>query len=430
LANTLRSVAFAATLGSMVEWYDLFVYGSLVVVLSDVFFPVQNPSVSLLYALGAFVAGAAVRPLGGAIFGRMGDMMGRRRAFVLTVLVMGVGATLTGLLPTYAEAGIAAPILLVTVRVVQGLALGGEFGGAVVYMAEHTGAGTRGYWTSYIQATATLGLLMASGAVLASRVWLGQSAFSAWGWRLPFLFSSILIAVALYARWRLSETPPFSALAEAGEVSRSPIKESLTDASNLKLVLLAIAVVSGAAVIWHTAQFYTTVFMQSTLGIDVLTATQVQLVALALGAPLFVFFGWLSDRVGRLKLLLLADLLGGVSFYPVYLEMHALSSPPNVTGLTLLAFAQVAISAMAYGPLAAYLTELFPTKIRYTSLAIPYGIGTGDIGDGTLLIAPALALATGDIYAGLAWSSAVPVLVLIAVSAYAARTSRSRAPAA
>lgn len=425
MTSALRSVAIAAALGSMVEWYDLFVYGSLVVVLSQVFFPVQNASLSLLYSLAAFVAGAAVRPLGGAVFGRLGDTVGRKRAFIVTVLVMGFGASFTGLLPTYQQAGIVAPILLVAVRIIQGLALGGEFGGAVVYMAEHTDAKSRGYWTSYVQATATLGLLLASGVVLATRLWLGVAVFSSWGWRLPFIFSSVMILVALFARLRLAETPPFAALEKAGTVSKSPIRESLTDRSNLRLVLLAVAVVSGAAVVWHTAQFYNTIFLQSTLKVDLSTATEVQLVALALGSPLFVFFGWLSDRVGRLKLLLLADLLGGVAFYPIYVGTQALSSPPNVPGLTALAFTQIALSAMAYGPLAAYLTELFPTSIRYTSLAIPYGIGTGDVGDGTLLIAPALALATGNIFAGLVWCSAVPLIVLLLVGVYAVRGRRS-----
>ncbi|MDV3278723.1 MAG: MFS transporter [Nitrososphaerales archaeon] len=425
MTNTLRSVAIAATLGSMIEWYDLFVYGSLVVVLSKVFFPVQDASLSLLYALAAFVAGAAVRPIGGAIFGRLGDTAGRKRAFILTVLVMGLGATLTGLLPTYQQAGIIAPILLVVVRVVQGLALGGEFGGAVTYLAEHTDAKSRGRWTGLIQATATLGLLLSSAVVLAARVALGVTTFSDWGWRLPFLLSSVLILVAFVARRRLGETPPFTSLIESGTVSVSPIRESLTDRANLGLVLLAVVVVSGASVIWHTAQFYTTIFMQSVLKIDLLTTTMVLLIALAFSAPLFVVFGWLSDKVGRLRLLLLANILGAVGFLPIYVAMKSFSSPLNVPGLVLMVFSQTALSAMAYGPLAAYLAELFPTRIRYTSLSVPYGIGTGDVGDGTLLIAPALTLATGNIYAGLVWSTAVPLLAFIIVLAYGWRVRRT-----
>ena len=424
MTSTLRSVVIASTLGSVIEWYDLFVYGSLVVVLAGVFFPVQNPSVSLLYALAAFVAGAAVRPVGGAVFGRIGDKVGRKRAFVLTVLVMGLGATVTGLLPTYQEIGVLAPLLLVFVRIVQGLALGGEYGGAVIYIAEHTEAKSRGLWTSVTQASATVGLLLSTAVVFVSRLSLSPSAFTSWGWRVPFVLSSVLILMAYFARRRLEETPPFTSLKDEGNLSSSPLRESVADRANLRTMLVALVVVSGSSVIWHTAQFYSTVFMQSTLKIDLLTSTSVILVALALAAPLYMVFGWLSDRLGRLKLLLLANFLGALAILPLYVGMKAASSPPNIPLLVLLVFAQTALGAMAYGPLAAYLTELFPTRIRYTSLSIPYGIGTGDIGDGTLLIAPALALATGNIFAGLAWSSLVPLFTLVVSLAFARGTGR------
>lgn len=409
--GTLRFVAAASVIGSVIEWYDLFVYGSLVVVLSGAFFPAQNPSVSVLYALAAFVSGAAVRPLGGAFFGRIGDRVGRKRAFLLTVVVMGVGASLTGLLPTYSTLGILAPALLVTLRLLQGLALGGEFGGATVYIAEHSPTSSRGAWTSLVQASGTLGLLLSSGVVLATRLSLGQAAFAEWGWRVPFLLSSVLVLVAVGLRLRLSETPLFSEILAKGKASRSPIRDSFASRANLRALAVALVIVSGSSVIWHTAQFYSSIFMQTSLKLSLADSGLVTFSALALGAPFFIFFGWASDRIGRKKVILLGNLLG-LLLIPIYFGMHASSSPPDLLALAGLAFLQVFISSMVYGPLGAYLVESFPTRIRYTSLAVAYGIGTGDVGDGTLLIAPALALATGNILAGLLWSTAVPLVAL------------------
>lgn len=421
---SLRFVAAASFIGSVIEWYDLFVYGSLVVVLSGAFFPAQNPSVSLLYALGAFVAGAAVRPLGGAVFGRIGDRMGRKRAFLITVVVMGACAFITGLLPTYAAVGLVAPLLLVALRVLEGLALGGEFGGATVYLAEHAPRSSRGAWTSLIQSSATLGLLLSSGVVLVVRTSLGQSAFADWGWRIPFLFSAALVLVAVWLRLRLTETPLFSELKAAGRVSEAPLRETLGEKGNLRMVAIALLVVSGSSVIWHTAQFYSSVFMQSTLRIGFADASLVTFSALALGAPFFVLFGWLSDRVGRKKVILTGNLLG-LSLIPIYEGMTAFASPPNLLALTALAFLQVFISSMVYGPLGAYLVEAFPTRIRYTSLAITYGVGTGDVGDGTLLVVPAVALATGSMLAGLVWSTAVPVAALLVGARFMKETKGS-----
>jgi MFS family permease len=410
--SSLRFVAAASVIGSIIEWYDLFVYGSLVVVLSGIFFPTQDPSVSVLYALGAFVAGAAVRPLGGAVFGRIGDRTGRKGAFLLTVVVMGTGAFLTGLLPTYAAVGIAAPLLLVTLRIIEGLAMGGEFGGATVYLAEHAPSRSKGTWTSLVQASGTLGLLLSSGVVLLTRVAMGQQAFSDWGWRVPFLFSAFLVLIAIYLRVRLTETPLFTELAAKRETSRTPVREALTERKNARTLVVALVVISGSSVIWHSAQFYSSVFMQTALKLSFSTASMVTFAALALGAPFFVIFGWLSDRVGRKKVILMGNLLG-LGFFPIYSGMSYFSAPSNIIGLTLLAFAQVVVSAMVYGPLGAYLVESFPTRIRYTSIAISYGVGTGDIGDGTLLIAPWLALVTGNMYAGFLWITAVPLLAVV-----------------
>ncbi len=420
-----KTILAAALIGSVVEWYDLFVYGSLVVVLSGVFFPSSGSVPPILPAIGAFVAGAAVRPLGGALFGRYGDLLGRKYAFVLTTLVMGLGSVFVGLLPTYAEAGVLAPLALVLLRILQGLALGGEYGGGVTYVAENTNDRNRGFWTSFTQSAATLGLLLASLVSLGVRIGLGPSAFQSWGWRIPFLGAALLLAVALFVRWRLSETPFYSTLREMNRTSEAPLKESTTNRENLRKLLLAAVLISGASVVWHTAQFYTSIFMQNTLKIDFLTASTVVAASLALGAPAFLLFGWLSDRWGRLKIVLAGNVLGAFSFYPTYYAIAQYSQPPNLPVLTGLLFVQILFSAMCYGPLGAFLVEYFPGRIRYTSVSIAHGVGTGDVGDGTLLIAPFLALSLGNIYGGLIWSTLAPLASTLIVILFLKETKET-----
>lgn len=404
------TILAGALVGSVVEWYDLFVYGSLVVVLSGVFFPMNGSVPAILPALGAFVAGAAVRPVGGAVFGRLGDKVGRKFAFIVTLLVMGAGSVVVGLLPTYKEVGIVAPIALVSLRVMQGLALGGEYGGGVIYMAENSPDATRGYWSSFTQAAATLGLILATAVVVLTRLLLGNDAFAAYGWRLPFLGAILLLVVAVVVRWRLRETALFAAVKDRGETSKAPLSESLAR-QRMRTIAVALVVVSGAAVVWHTAQFYTSIFMQSTLEVGFLTSSEVTLAALLLGAPFYVVFGRLSDKIGRLKVILGGCLLGGLSFYPSYYAVSIFSKPsPDVPVLVALLFVQVLFSAMCYGPLGAFLVELFPARIRYTSVSISHGVGTGDVGDATLIVAPLLVFALGDPYAGLIWSTAIPVV--------------------
>ncbi|MHB1907410.1 MAG: MFS transporter [Nitrososphaerales archaeon] len=402
-------VLSAAVAGSVVEWYDLFVYGSLVVVLSSVFFPSNGGIPSILPSIGAFVAGAAVRPLGGAVFGRFGDLIGRKFAFIMTTVIMGLGSILVGFLPTYNQVGFLAPLALVLLRILQGLALGGEYGGGVLYIAENCSDRNRGLWTSFTQVASTLGLFLATVVVLFSRLYLGNAAFESWGWRIPFLAASFLLVIALAIRWRLAETALFSALKESKGTSNAPISESLAKKENLNLIVLTLLIVSGSAVVWHTAQFYTSIFMQNTLKLNILTSSEITVVALAFGSPFFVFFGWLSDRVGRLPIIFGGSVLGALAFYPTYYAINLYSRPPNISILTGLLFIQIFFSAMCYGPLGALLVETFPAKVRYTSMSISYGIGTGDIGDATLVIAPIIALALSNIYAGLIWSTLVPI---------------------
>ncbi len=418
-------VLVASLTGSVIEWYDLFVYGTLVFVLSSLFFPSVLGLPPLVLGLIAFVAGAAVRPLGGAVFGRIGDLLGRRPAFVLTTIAMGLGSVAIGLLPTYAEVGLFAPIALVALRVVQGLALGGEYGGGVVYVAENTDDRRRGLWTSVLQVASTLGLLLATAVVLGTLAWLGPAGLKAWGWRLPFLGASALLVVAFLARWRLAETELYQRLQRLGRTSRAPLREVLGSRENARRVVLALALVGGASVVWHNAQFYTQIFLQGLLhplpdhGLG--TTLSAMGIALALAVPFYPFFGWLSDRVGRLRLVLLGSVLGSIVAYPSFLALaHFATAPgPYLPGLVLVLWVQLVLGAMCYAPLGAYLVEQFPGRIRYTAVSLAHGVGTGDLGDSTVVIAPVLALALSNLYAGLLWPVVVPLVCSLVVVLFA-----------
>ncbi len=411
----------ASLAGSVVEWYDLFVYGTLVFVLSRLFFPSVLGIPPLVLGLLAFVAGAAVRPLGGAVFGPVGDRLGRRPAFVLSTLVMGLGSVAIGLLPTYSQAGVLAPVGLLALRVVQGLALGGEYGGGVIYVAESSHDRRRGLWTGVLQAASSLGLLLATAVVLATLMVLGPDGLRAWGWRLPFLGASALLVVAVLARWRLTDTDLFRRLQELKRTSRAPLKETLGSKETRRKIVVALAVVGGASVVWHTAQFYTQIFLQarlSGLSDHGLHATLTAMaVALALAAPFYPVFGALSDRVGRLRLVLLGSVLGALTAYPSFLLLTRFSQPPdpNVPALAAVLWAELVLGALCYAPLGAYLVELFSGRVRYTGISLAHGVGTGVIGDATVVIAPTLALALTVWYGGLLWSIAVPLVSSLVV---------------
>ena len=314
-----RIVIFASSLGTVFEWYDFYLYGSLAATIGKVFFSGVNPAASYIFALLAFAAGFAVRPFGALVFGRVGDLVGRKYTFLITITIMGLSTFLVGLLPGYAAIGLAAPVILIALRLLQGLALGGEYGGAAVYVAEHAPHGRRGLYTSWIQTTATLGLFLSLLVILACREAINPQGFEGWGWRIPFLLSIVLLVISVYIRLRLNESPLFQRIKAEGAISKAPLTESFGERRNLRLVLLALfGGTAGQAVVWYTGQFYALFFLTQTLKVDPKTAILVIAAALAIGTPGFIFFGWLSDRVGRKKIIMLGCLLAVITYLPLF----------------------------------------------------------------------------------------------------------------
>ena len=429
----LRRLIVASSLGTLFEWYDFYLYGSLAVFFGGLFFPPGNARAALLASLATFGAGFGVRPLGALVFGRIGDRVGRKYTFLVTMVTMGLATALVGFLPTYAQAGLLAPVLLVLLRLVQGLALGGEYGGAATYVAEHVPDERRGFYTSFIQTTATLGFFLSLGVIGACRAGLGPEAFKAWGWRVPFLVSFPLLAVSLYIRLRMRESPLFSKLKTEGRVSKNPLKESFANPKNLRYVLIALfGATAGQGVVWYTGQFYALTFLQKPLNLDWRLAYALVAAALALGTPFFVVFGSLSDRIGRKHVMLAGCLFAALTYVPLYRWTKALANPtmaasvtdlpwPNLLGLVGILFVQMLYVTMVYGPIAAFLVELFPTSIRYTSMSLPYHLGNGWFGGFLPLIATAVttsawaqaALGPNAIYAGLAYPIAICAMTLL-----------------
>jgi MFS family permease len=429
---SIPRVIFAASLGTLFEWYDFYLYGSLALFFGDKFFPAGNETARLLQSLATFGAGFAVRPLGAVVFGRIGDLIGRKYTFLVTMATMGLGTFLTGCLPTYAHIGIFATILLVALRLAQGLALGGEYGGAATYVAEHVPDSQRGYYTSYIQTTATLGFFLSMGVIGTARVALGEAEFKLWGWRIPFLLSFVLLAVSMYIRVKMKESPLFARLKTEGKTSVNPLKESFGNKTNLKYVLLALfGATAGQGVVWYTGQFYALTFLQSVLKIDWKTAYIIVSIALLIGTPFFLIFGRLSDRIGRKKIMMAGCVLGLLTYIPIYMGLRHFGNPNltpkadpaliNMPMMVLLIAIQMIYVTMVYGPIAAFLVELFPTKIRYTSMSLPYHIGNGWFGGFLPLIATAVTASAwakttfgaGSIYTGLIYPMAVCVVTIV-----------------
>ena len=404
----------AASAGTLIEWYDFYIFGSLTAIISTHFFPKEHPTAAFLSTLAVFATGFIVRPFGALVFGRLGDLVGRKYTFLVTLVLMGGATFLIGLLPGYEQIGIYAPIILVLLRLVQGLALGGEYGGAATYVAEHSPDGRRGFYTSFIQTTATLGLFVSLGVILFTRQQLGKETFEAWGWRIPFLLSIFLVLISYYIRVRMEESPMFAKAKAAGKLSASPLRESFLKKENRALVLLALfGATAGQGVVWYTGQVYALFFLQRTGKVEFVTANVIVAIALVLGTPFFIFFGSLSDRIGRKPIILAGCLLAAVFYLPIYQGMVHFSNPLNPTMLVALVLLQVLFVTMVYGPIAAFLVELFPTRIRYTSMSLPYHIGNGVFGGLTPFIASSLVEKSGNIYMGLAYPITVAALTFV-----------------
>lgn len=459
--KNLRFVITASSVGTLIEWYDFYIFGSLAAILSEQFFPKTNPTVAFLSALATFAVGFIVRPFGAVIFGRLGDMVGRKYTFLVTLVLMGISTFGIGLVPNYDTIGVVAPLLVLLLRIVQGLALGGEYGGAATYVAEHAPVGQRGYYTSFIQTTATLGLFVSLGVILTVRQSLGLTEFTEWGWRIPFLLSAVLVAVSVYIRLRMQESPLYAKIKREGTVSTNPIKESFGNKQNLKLVLLALfGATAGQGVVWYTGQFYALTFLQKTCSMEFVQSYSVIAIALMLGTPLFVVFAKLSDTLGRKYIMMGGMLLAVICYRPIYRFMYDITdvsqkmlitdgksikretnpeggtttivattpyhdgtqvietstvqldgtetparrevmvSNSNFWKLIALVFVQLIFVTMVYGPMAAFLVELFPTRIRYTSMSLPYHIGNGVFGGLTPFIATWMS-GNGDVLVGL-----------------------------
>ena len=444
----------ASAVGTMIEWYDFYIFGSLATIISPLFYPPGNDTLALIAYLSTFAVGFVVRPFGALFFGRIGDLIGRKYTFVVTLVMMGGATALVGFLPTYATIGLAAPIALLAIRVTQGLALGGEYGGAVVYVAEHVPDGRRGFYTSFIQITATLGLFVSLAVVLTVQNAMSEEAFRTWGWRIPFLVSIALVAVSLYIRLRMQESPIFQHIKATGMTSARPLREAFTRPDNLKRVLVSLfGATAGQGVVWYTGQFYALFYLQTVLKVHPTSANYIMAAALLAGMPLFVAFGALSDRIGRKKIMMAGCLVAALSYLPIYQAMRdvagsqvdtvvsernpttgaigltpltfvdgvaqparqvlpytglaSLVTEPAAIQLMLLVFVQVVFVTMVYGPIAAYLVEAFPARIRYTALSLPYHIGNGVFGGLLPVIGLSIIANTGNIYAGLYYPIAV-----------------------
>jgi MFS family permease len=522
-----RKVIFASSLGTVFEWYDFYLYGSLAPIIALHFFSGVNPTAGFIFALLAFAAGFAVRPFGALVFGRLGDLVGRKYTFLVTIVIMGLSTFLVGILPTYSSIGIAAPALLIVLRLLQGLALGGEYGGAATYVAEHAPMGRRGFYTSWIQTTATLGLFLSLLVILGVRTYAGEEAFrDSWGWwRAPFLLSFVLLAISVWIRLQLSESPTFQRMKAEGKGSKAPIAESFGEWKNLKIVILALlGLTAGQAVVWYTGQFYALFFLTQTLRVDANTANIMIAVALLIGTPFFVVFGALSDRIGRKPIIMAGCLIAAVTYFPIFQGLTHFANPAlekaqatapvrvvadpatcsfqfnpvgttsftsscdiiksflarnsvnyeneaapagsvakvrigsdefssfdgkalapaefktrsaeldksltaairghgypakadpaqsnNVMVVVLLSILVIYVT-MVYGPIAAMLVEMFPTRIRYTSMSLPYHIGNGWFGGFLPPLAFAIVAATGNIYDGLWYPIIIAVMTLV-----------------
>ena len=412
--QNFRRVITAAAGGNVIEWYDFYIFGSLAAILSVKFFEKSHPVAALLSTIALFTAGFLVRPLGAFVFGWLGDVVGRKYTFIMTLVGMALGTGAIGLIPTFDQIGLAAAVILFCLRMIQGLCLGGQYGGAITYVAENVEDKHRGYYTGWLQTSPTLGIVLSLIVIIATRTYFGEAAFSAWAWRIPFLFSFLLVFIAFYMRLQFQELPIYAEIKAKGETSKNPWREAFLS-SNIKFVIIATIVVLGQGVVWYSGQFWALYFLQQVSKVDALTTAYIVGAGLIIGTPTLIFFGWLSDHIGRKPVILGGMLLAAVTYYPLYLWLGSVTQPAhiNMPIAILIVAILVAYVGMVYGPIGAFLAEFFPSRIRYTSVSVPYHIGNGWGGGLVPFITTAAYQATGSVGYALIYPIAVPAVCFV-----------------
>src|SRR5215813_13082972 len=414
----LRRVVIAASVGNIVEWYDFYIFGSLASILAVKFFEKGHPVAAFLSTVAIFSVGFLIRPLGAFLFGWLGDKVGRKYTFLVTLSGMGLATALIGLVPTYASIGLLAAIILFVLRLIQGLCLGGEYGGAITYVAEHIEDEKRGYYTGWLQTSPTLGIVVSLATIIGIRTYLGNEAFNAWGWRLPFIISLLLVAIAIWIRLSLGETPIFQDIKARGRTATNPWREAFMS-RNIKYVIIASVVVLGQGCVWYSGQFWALYFLQTVKKLDVLTSSSIVGIALLIATPTLIFWGWLSDKIGRKPIILGGMALASLTYYPLYTALGNYADPKTGVnyGMSILIVAiLVNYVGMTYGPIGAFLAEFFPGRIRYTSVSVPYHIGNGWGGGLVPIVTTSMFLSTGSVGYALVYPIVVPaVMFLIAI---------------
>jgi len=414
IPRDFRRVIIAASVGNVIEWYDFYIFGSLAAVLSVKFFEQSHPVAALLSTIALFTAGFLIRPLGAFLFGWMGDRIGRKYTFLVTLSGMGLGTGAIGLIPTFASIGLTAAFILFGLRMIQGLCLGGEYGGAITYVAEHVPDESRGYYTGWLQTSPTLGIVVSLAVIIVTRTYFGNQVFDEWAWRVPFLVSFLLVAIAIYIRLQLQETPIFQEIKARGQMTRNPWKEAFLS-SNIKYILIATVVLIGQGVVWYSGQFWALYFLQQVSKVDALSSSYIVGAALLIATPSLIFFGWLSDQIGRKPVILGGMLFAAITYYPLYLWLGTVTQPGSINYpiAIFIIFILVCYVGMVYGPVGAFLAEYFPGRIRYTSVSVPYHIGNGWGGGLVPFITSSAFAATGSIGYALIYPIAVPAVCFV-----------------
>jgi len=415
IPKNFRTVITAAAAGNVIEWYDFYIFGSLATILAVKFFEKSHPVAALLSTIALFTAGFLVRPLGAFLFGWLGDRVGRKYTFIMTLAGMALGTGAIGLIPTFESIGLAAAFILFGLRMIQGLCLGGSYGGAITYVAEHVSDERRGYYTGWLQTSPTLGIVLSLLVIIVTRTYAGEAVFNAWAWRIPFLFSFLLVFVTLYMRANFEESPVYAEIKAKGATSKNPWREAFLNPANLKYVVIATIVVLGEGVVWYSSQFWALYFLQTVAKVDTLTTAYIVGAGLIIGTPTLIFFGWLSDIIGRKPVILGGFFLAAVTYYPLYTWLGQVTHPGNINmPIAILIIAiLVAYVGMVYGPIGAFLAEFFPGRIRYTAVSMPYMIGNGWGGGLVPFITTAAYTATGSIAYALIYPIAVPAICLV-----------------